>query len=261
MVGDTLAAFVYNAGMAPSDKAAACGEPSYIWRQGQARRLEMIRDAVPALPPEACILENGCGVGMYLAPLQKALGTPLVFGLEYDFERAAEAGARTVPARAVCGAGEHLPYADNLFDVILSNEVIEHVQDDALALAEMARVLKPGGRLVLFCPNRWYPVETHGIYWRGQYQFGNIPLVNYLPDVWRNRLAPHVRAYTSHGLRRLLAGLPLRVVKHTRIFGGYDNLIRRFGPAGRFVRALLYTVEKTPLNYAGLSHLLVAEKV
>ena len=253
---------MYNAGMpaSPSDKAALCGEPSYVWREGQERRLQMICEAVPNLPEAARVLENGCGVGMYLAPLRRALRTPRVFGLEYDFERAAQAGRRNVPALVVCGAGEHLPYPDSTLDVILSNEVIEHVQDDRQALAEMARVLKPGGRLVLFCPNRWYPVETHGIYWRGQYRFGNMPLVNYLPDVWRNRLAPHVRAYTAHGLRKLLAGLPLQIVAHTRIFGGYDNVIASLGPLGRFIRTALYAAEKTPLNVLGLSHLLIAEK-
>jgi SAM-dependent methyltransferase len=243
-----------------SDKAALCGEPSYVWREGQARRLQMICQATPDLPPEARVLENGCGVGMYLAPLRQALRTPLVFGLEYDFERAAQAGQRMAPSLVVCGAGERLPYLDNAFDVILSNEVIEHVRDDRQALAEMARVLRPGGRLVLFCPNRWYPVETHGIYWRGRYRFGNIPFVNYLPTVWRNRLAPHVRAYTARGLQQLLAGLPLRVVARTRIFGGYDNIIARLGPLGRLIRAALYAAEKTPLNVIGLSHLLVAEK-
>jgi SAM-dependent methyltransferase len=237
-----------------------CGEPSYVWRAGQERRLAMIRAAAPRLTGLGRILENGCGVGMYLGPLGRALNTPLVYGLEYDFERATQAGHAQPAVRVVCGAGEHLPYPDHTFDVILSNEVIEHVQDDRQALAEMARVLSPGGRLVLFCPNRWYPVETHGIYWRGHYHFGNMPLVNYLPDRWRNRLAPHVRAYTAHGLRRLLRGLPLRIITHTRIFGGYDNLIARLGPLGRLIRAGLYAAEKSPLNVVGLSHLLVAEK-
>jgi SAM-dependent methyltransferase len=244
----------------PSDKAALRGEPSYVWRAGQDRRLGMISAAAPRLAGQGRILENGCGVGMYLEPLGRAFGTPLVFGLEYDYERAAQAGLGHPPVRVVCGAGEHLPYPDGCFDLVLSNEVIEHVQDDRQALAEMARVLRPGGRLVLFCPNRWYPVETHGIFWRGQYHFGNIPLVNYLPDPWRNRLAPHVRAYTAHGLRRQLAGLPLRIVSHTRIFGGYDNLTARLGALGRLVRAGLYAAEKTPLNVMGLSHLLVAER-
>ena len=100
----------------------------------------------------------------------------------------------------VCGVGEQLPFAQGYFDLVLSHEVIEHVQDDRQALAEMVRVLRPGGRLVLFCPNRGYPFETHGIYWRGRYHFGNIPLVNWLPRRWRDRLAPHVGVYTRRDL-------------------------------------------------------------
>jgi SAM-dependent methyltransferase len=225
----------------------------------------MIRDAAPppvaAGAPLARILEDGCGLGLYIGRLRDVFHTSYVFGLEYDFERAAEAGRRHPPSLVVCAAGEALPYPACSFDLILSNEVIEHVQDDRAAVAEMARSLRPGGRLVLFCPNRWYPVETHGIYWRGRYHFGNIPLVNYLPDRWRNRLAPHVRAYTARGLRRLLAGLPVRIVKHTRIFGGYDNLVARLGPLGRLIRAGLHLAERTPLNVLGLSHFLVAEKL
>ena len=239
------------------DKAALRGEPSYVWRAGQDRRLQMILSAVPNLA-SACVLENGCGVGVYIGHLQPHARA--VFGLEYEFDRAAEAGHRTSLAWVVCGAGEHLPYPDDSFEMVLSNEVIEHVHDDRASLAEMARVLKPGGRLILFCPNRWYPVEQHGIYWRGRYIFGNIPLVNYLPDGWRNRLAPHVRTYTAHGLRRLLSGLPLRIVSHTRIFGGYDNLVARLGLAGKVIRAAAQGMEKTPLNWLGLSHFLVAEK-
>jgi SAM-dependent methyltransferase len=243
-----------------SGKAALRGEPSYVWRAGQDRRLAMIRAAAPQLGTgHARVLENGCGLGVYIGRLRPL--TPHVYGLEYDFERAAEAGRRNPPSLVVCAAGEALPYPAESFDVMLSNEVIEHVQDDRAAVREMVRTLCPGGRLVLFCPNRWYPVETHGIYWRGRYQFGNIPLVNYLPDSLRNRLAPHVRAYTGHGLRRLFAGLPVRVVAHTRIFGGYDNLIARFGPLGRLLRAALHFAERTPLNILGLSHLLVVEKV
>jgi len=244
--------------MSHSDKAALRGEPSYVWRAGQERRLAMIRAALPRLH-SARVLDNGCGLGAYIAKLRAF--TPQVYGLEYEFERAAE-GARRLEARViVCAAGEWLPYPDRTFDAILSNEVIEHVQDDRAAVAEMARVLRPGGRLLVFCPNRWYPVETHGIYWRGRYIFGNIPLVNYLPDAWRNRLAPHVRAYTGRGLRRLLDGLPLRLVTHTRIFGGYDNLIHRYGPLGRVMRAMLQWAERTPLRQLALSHWLVAEKL
>jgi ubiquinone/menaquinone biosynthesis C-methylase UbiE len=221
--------------------------------------LEMIRAAAPQLD-SARVLENGCGIGVYVEKLRPLAGA--VFGLDYDFERVAEGEQRMrIPSVLICAASEHLPYPDNCFDLILSNEVIEHVQDDRAAITEMVRVLKPGGCLALFCPNRWYPVETHGIYWRGEYHFGNIPLVNYLPDGLRNKLAPHVRTYTAHSLQRLFAGLPVRIVTRTRIFGGYDNLIARFGPFGKLIRGMLYVIERTPLNVLGLSHFWVVEKI
>jgi hypothetical protein len=113
----------------------------------------------------------------------------------------------------------------------------------------------------MFAPNRWYPVEQHGHYWRGQYHFGNTPLINYLPDVLRNRLAPHVRTYTARGLRRLFAASRTKVVLHQRIYGGYDNIIARLGTPGRIIRATLHRVEGTPLDVFGLSHLLVVEKL
>jgi SAM-dependent methyltransferase len=239
------------------EKAALRGEPSYVWRAGQERRLQMVRAAVPFLAA-ARVLDDGCGLGVYVQKLGEVARA--AFGLDYDFERVAEGARLRQPSVLVCGAGEHLPYPDNCFDLVHSSEVIEHVQDDRASVAEMVRVTRPGGRIVIFCPNRWYPVETHGLYWRGRYYFGNQPFINYLPDFLRNRLAPHVRAYTGRGLRRLYAGLPVRLVTHTRIFGGYDNLIARFGPLGRFIRGALHAAEKTPLNVLGLSHFLVLEK-
>jgi SAM-dependent methyltransferase len=239
------------------DKAATCGEPSYVWRAGQQRRLGMIRAAVPRLR-DARVLEIGCGVGRYVEKLQEL--APLVVGLEYDLPRAVEASTRLARPLVVNAANERLPFADRAFDVVLSNEVIEHVADDALSAREMVRVLRSGGRIVLFCPNRWYPVEQHGVFWRGRYHFGNVPLVNYLPDPLRNRLAPHVRTYTRRSLRRLFLGLPVSEVSYTRIFGGYDNLARRLGTPGRVLRETLHRAEGTPFDVIGLSHLLVLER-
>ena len=117
------------------------------------------------------------------------------------------------------------------------------------------------GRLVLFCPNRGYPVETHGVYWRGRYHFGNIPLVNYLPRRWRDRLAPHVNVYTAHDLERLFAGLPVRFIERRIIFGAYDNIIARRPRLVNFLRVILQTLEHTPLQILGLSHFWVIEKI
>lgn len=237
------------------EKAALRGEPSYVWRAGQERRLRLILQAVGERI-RGRVLENGCGVGMYVERLAAQGGR--VVGLEVDFERAAEAHQRSMPL--VNAAGEHLPFPAHTFDVILSHEVLEHVQDDRAAVTEMVRALRPGGRMVVFVPNRGYPFETHGIYWRGRYRFGNIPLVNYLPRRWRDRLAPHVRIYSRGDLERLFAGLPVRLVQRTIIFGAYDNIIARWPRLGRTLRWLLQGLEKTPLRLFGLSHFWVVEK-
>ncbi len=160
------------------------------------------------------VLENGCGVGMYVDRLSPHVNR--VIGLEYDLARAAEArqfNQKHPNAEIINAAGEYLPFSSNSFDLILSHEVLEHVQDDQAAAREMARVLRPGGRIVLFVPNRGYPFETHGVYWRERYRFGNIFGVNYLPRAIRDRLAPHVRIYSSADLVHLFEPLPLRLVQ------------------------------------------------
>lgn len=237
-----------------SDKAALRGEPGYVWRSGQERRLAMIRRWIDL---NGRILDNGCGLGTYLGAFGRY--SDRRYGLEIELERALEAQKRA--EGIVQGIGEQLPFATGSFDFVFSNEVIEHVANDYLYAAEMARVTRAGGRILIFCPNRWYPVEQHGIFWRGRYIFGNIPLVNYLPTRLRNRLAPHVRTYTRRQLRHLFQDLPVRVVHHSLLFGGYDNIERRWPRFGRFVKQVLYTVERTPLAVLGISHLLVLERV
>jgi len=237
------------------EKAALRGEPSYVWREGQERRLAMILRAAENRV-SGRVLEDGCGVGMYVQKISPHAGT--VVGLEYDFERTIEARGRS--DTIVNAAGEGLPFPNNSFDLILSHEVLEHVRDDRTAVAEMIRVLKPGGRAVIFCPNRGYLFETHGIYWRGKYKFGNIPLVNWLPRKWRNQIAPHVRVYTLRDMETLFSYFPIDIIEQTIIFGAYDNIIKKFGVIGRLLRTILQFLERTPLRVFGLSHFWVVEK-
>jgi SAM-dependent methyltransferase len=215
----------------------------------------MIREAAGDRLAGGHALDVGCGLGIYL----RAFGqfTPHVFGVEIEGDRAREA---LITGPVAQSPAEALPFADGVFDLVLSHEVVEHVADDRASAAEMVRVLKPGGRLVLFCPNRLYPFETHGHYWRGRYHFGNTPLVNYLPDRLRNRLAPHVRAYTASDVRALFDGLPARIITHTQIYPGYDNILARRPTLGRLLRRVTHGLERTPLRAFGLSHFLVAEK-
>lgn len=238
------------------EKAALCGEPSYVWRSGQARRLRMILEQAGERI-NGTVLENGCGIGMYVEKLAQLADR--VIGLEYDQERAIE--ARTRAPEIICAASENIPFPDNTFSLILSHEVLEHVQNDYQAVSEMVRTLQPKGRMVIFVPNRGYPFETHGIYWRGRYHFGNIPLVNYLPRRWRNQLAPHVRTYSRRDLRKLFNGQPVQFVKQEVIYGAYDNIIARWGVFGKLLRRALQWLEHTPLKILGLSHFWVVEKL
>ncbi len=239
-----------------SEKAALRGEPSYVWRAGQERRFEMVREAAGERM-HGSVFEAGCGVGSYLFRLQKEARQAV--GLDIELERTRQ--AHLAADQVVCGAGESLPFPDGWFDLVLSNEVLEHVQDDWAAVGEIVRILRPGGRLVLFCPNRGYPFETHGIYLRGRYHFGNIPLVNYMPRRWRDQLVPHVRVYSRGDIERLFAGLPVRSVRRSVIFGAYDNIIARWPAAGRLLRRVLQSLERTPLSNLGLSHFWVIEKM
>ena len=236
-------------------KAITLGHPSYVWRFGQDRRLDWIRRYAPLEGKR--ILDVGCGLGTYVKKMRAFSNE--VYGVDVDAEKVAKAQQQL--ENIYLAPAESLPFPDAHFDVVLLHEVLEHVQDDLQAVSEAWRVLRAGGRVVIFVPNRLYPFETHGVYWRGGYHFGNIPLVNYLPNALRNRLCPHVRTYTSHGLRRLFAGRTCRIVVHRQIYPGYDNIAYRHPRTATAVRRLTYALELTPLRAFGLSHLLVVEKM
>jgi SAM-dependent methyltransferase len=230
------------------------GRPSYTWRYGQDRRLEMVRGFIDL--EGATILDVGCGIGTYVRRFRRFSDD--VHGVEVEAERVAEASAEL--PNIVVGVGEALPYPDDQFDLVFSNEVIEHVDDDRATAAEMVRVTKPGGVIVAFAPNRLYPFETHGAYFGGRYVFGNIPLINWLPDPLRARFAPHVRAYTRTGIRRIFAGQPVQLVHHRVIYPGFDNVSARHPALGGVLRRALYAAERSPLHVFGLSHFLVLRK-
>lgn len=236
------------------DRSITLGHPSYVWLAGQERRLQMVLQEAPVAGRR--VLDAGCGLGLYMARL--AAQGAIVHGIELEDERAR--AARVVSPQAIQASAEALPYPDESFDLVFSNEVLEHVTSDRQAVREAVRVLAPGGRLALFVPNRLYPFETHGCYWRGTYRFGNIPLVSYLPDRWRDRLCPHVRSYRRRALRELFRGLPGEIVVHRGVFAGYDLLAMRRPFLGRWFKRITHRLEATPLQWFGLSHFLVFRK-
>ncbi len=214
----------------------------------------MIRHYLPL--DGARVLDVGCGLGLYVRRMSACSAD--VHGVDVDPEKVA-AASEALPNIRVAPA-ESLPYPDATFDGVLLHEVLEHVSDDRLAVREAWRVLRPGGRMVIFAPNRWYPFETHGIYWGRRYIFGNIPFVNWLPDTLRNRLVPHARAYLHGDWRDLIAGTPLRIVDHTYVYPGFDNIAARSATLARILRAVCYRAEHSPLRRLGLSHLVVLRR-
>ena len=236
-------------------RAIRLGHPSYVWRSGQERRLNLIRRYAPLEGKR--VLDIGCGLGAYVANFRRF--TKEAYGMDVDAPRLQEGRRRGID-NLLLAAAEALPFAEGSFDVIVLNEVIEHVRDDAATLREACRVLRPGGKVVIYAPNRLYPFETHGVYLGHRYIFGNIPLINWLPDVLRRHLVPHARAYTADDIRRLTRGLPAKTVVHSYVYPGFDNIASRSPLAAKVLRRVLYFLEHTPLNRFGLSHFVVLDR-
>lgn len=126
------------------------------------------------------LLEVGCGNGMFLAIAQRA-GVH-AYGVEPD-RISVQTAARVITACetgvTVAGAvGEALPFGDEVFDVVCSSYVLEHVRDVSEVLRECVRVLKTGGYAHFLLPN-------YGSIWEGHYQLPWLPYQpKWLAKVW-----------------------------------------------------------------------------
>ncbi|HEV2635961.1 MAG TPA: methyltransferase domain-containing protein [Actinocrinis sp.] len=113
--------------------------------------------AALAVEPGHCVLDLGCGPGTDLAALAAAVGpTGRVLGIDQDPQMVAEARARLAGASVVeiCeGDAHHLPIAAGAVDRARTDRVLMHVADPAAVLAELRRVLRPGGLLTLAEPD------------------------------------------------------------------------------------------------------------
>jgi 2-polyprenyl-6-hydroxyphenyl methylase/3-demethylubiquinone-9 3-methyltransferase len=99
----------------------------------------------------ARVLDLGSGGGFLAASLSDA--GYQVIGVDPEMAALGEATSN-VAASFVLAAGEELPFAEGSFDSVVCSEVLEHVQDSAAVIAEVSRVLRPGGVFVFTLPNR-----------------------------------------------------------------------------------------------------------
>ena len=122
-------------------------EENYWFRRHEAAYLDLVRHCVGAT-----VLEAGCGEGYGAALIARHAAR--VVALDYD-ELTASHASRAYPELAVLrGNLASLPLRDASVDVVANLQVIEHLWDQEGFLAECARVLRPGGRLLVTTPNR-----------------------------------------------------------------------------------------------------------
>ncbi|MHB1740493.1 MAG: demethylmenaquinone methyltransferase [Actinomycetes bacterium] len=114
---------------------------------GQDRRWRRVVTGAVAARPGERILDLATGTGTSATPFARA-GARVV-GLDLSWGMLRVGRARRVPAQLVAGDATRLPFDDATFDAVTISFGLRNVTDTAAALAEMARVTRPGGRLVV----------------------------------------------------------------------------------------------------------------
>ncbi len=128
---------------------------TFLFR-GQVRKLRQRTANLAHIQPGEQVLDVGCGTGTLAMEVARRVGrTGRVVGVDPGTEQIArarsKAARRHVPIEFHLGVIEHLAFPDQTFDVVFSTLMMHHLPDSLKrqGLAEIARVLKPGGRLVI----------------------------------------------------------------------------------------------------------------
>src|SRR6267143_741145 len=190
------------------------------------------------------VLDLGCGNGSYTQELAQRAESVCGIDLYMPY---LQAFREAIPR--VQGSGEHLPFATGSFDAVTMIEVLEHTNCDTKVLAECFRVLKPGGLLVLFVPNKFYPFESHPCQ-LGTFSLGrNVPLVSWLPELLRRHICC-ARIYTRRRLFAIARNVGFQIQKSGFIFPPLDSFPLPFKATYRRIAARL---EDSPLGNFGVS--------
>jgi ubiquinone/menaquinone biosynthesis C-methylase UbiE len=213
------------------------------------------------------VLDVGCGRGEYLPGLLKL--TPNALGIDTAANKLEDCWREhpELRQRTLLVSAEAMPFCSNQFDVVIVNEVLEHIPDQNGALREIWRVLKPSGKFLLFCPNRFYPFETHGLLIRGTLRKW-LPFLHYLPARLGQKLAIEAvaRNYWPNEAICLLEAHGFRVQRwdfvpqtFENISGAQPALIKAFQP---LLRSSISGASKLPLirAFVSVSTFLVASR-
>ncbi len=155
-------------------KLAEVEDRMWYFRALNRRLVHFLRRAGLAGGPGLRLLDAGCGTGGLVRDLQAAFPGAAVVGLDFSPRACALARART-GAEIVEGSVTALPFADASFDAVVSADVVCQVEDGGRALREFARVVRPGGPVLVNVPAfRWLwsyhddTCETRHRYTRGE---------------------------------------------------------------------------------------------
>jgi len=162
------------------------------WERGPI--LEFMLDAARTVPQHARVLDVGAGDAPYAELFAHTDYVTL------DWESSLHEGARTAAVRASADA---IPLPDASFDVVVLTQVLEHVPKPAVVLAEIARVLRAGGRLLATVPFVWELHEEPHDYWR----FTPYALAALLDDAGLDAVAIEPRSDSLSALAQLMTNV------------------------------------------------------
>jgi SAM-dependent methyltransferase len=214
------------------------------------------------------VLDAGCGAGEFVEEFARRGADSS--GVEFNAEKVAGYRQRHPDSpRVTQGDIARIAAPDASFDLILFNEVLEHVPEEEAALAEAHRLLRPRGILALFGPNRLYPFETHGVLTRRSHRPLSpwIPGVPYLPvRIGRQWLDYPARNYWPWELGRLVRAAGFRIVGRRWLWQTFENIsghqpewVQKTAPA---LRWLAERLERCPgARCFGVTQAIFAEKL
>jgi SAM-dependent methyltransferase len=116
-------------------------------------KIERLLRGISGERRDPTLLDVGCWDGEFSQRCGAALGAERILGVEVYPDQAEAAEQRGLEVARIDLESEHLPWADGSADVLVCNQVLEHLKNVWLPMAEMHRVLRPGGHAVFSVPN------------------------------------------------------------------------------------------------------------